>query len=153
VNVGDPTQLICDVTTEGSAEIKWEKVQGMIASYAIDDGYGYLNFPYTTLTDAGQYRCIAKNDAGQVDALLELYILGEDGEGDGGGLLTGEGADVDYEDGKVSLYFGWIKKNVSKLKLQYLENYALCSVEISHTITNEFSFPVHYASVVLLIFP
>jgi hypothetical protein len=44
------------------------------------------------------------------------------------------------------------KKNVSKLKLQYLKNYALYLFEISHTITNMMltSFHVNYMIVALL---
>ncbi|XP_064642804.1 basement membrane-specific heparan sulfate proteoglycan core protein-like isoform X7 [Lineus longissimus] len=94
VKDGDPAQLICDVTTEGSVEIKWERVEGTIAAYAVDDGYGYLRFPYVTQSDAGRYRCVARNDAGSVNAILELFIINNVT----GGVLTGDG-DADYDDG------------------------------------------------------
>jgi hypothetical protein len=77
VRLGDAVTLICDVQTGGAVDITWDRVKGRLSPYVVDDGYGYLGFPHTTIQDAGKYRCIARSAGGMTEAFVDLVILGE----------------------------------------------------------------------------
>uniref|UniRef100_A0A182QPA6 Basement membrane-specific heparan sulfate proteoglycan core protein n=1 Tax=Anopheles farauti TaxID=69004 RepID=A0A182QPA6_9DIPT len=66
-------EVRCTVTGYPTPTINWERIDKPLP-YNIVNEYGLLRFNSIRQQDAGTYRCVARNDVGESDALLTVYV-------------------------------------------------------------------------------
>ncbi|XP_058175045.1 basement membrane-specific heparan sulfate proteoglycan core protein [Anopheles ziemanni] len=71
-------EVRCVATGYPTPSIRWERIDQLLP-YNIVNEYGMLRFNSLRQNDAGTYRCVARNDVGEVDALLTVYVRPADG--------------------------------------------------------------------------
>ncbi|XP_041377591.1 basement membrane-specific heparan sulfate proteoglycan core protein-like isoform X3 [Gigantopelta aegis] len=72
---GETVRLTCQPAGTGPYTIEWQKVDGALSPTAVEH-QGILEIRQVTPADAGQYRCIATNNAGSSEgfAVLEISV-------------------------------------------------------------------------------
>uniref|UniRef100_A0A182NMJ9 Basement membrane-specific heparan sulfate proteoglycan core protein n=1 Tax=Anopheles dirus TaxID=7168 RepID=A0A182NMJ9_9DIPT len=66
-------EVRCTATGYPTPSITWERIDKPLPFNIVNE-YGLLRFISIRQQDAGTYRCIARNDVGESDALLTVYV-------------------------------------------------------------------------------
>ena len=74
--MGDSVTMRCQPTGQGPFQIEWQKVGGILPP-GVREFDGVLEIRQVTPADAGQYRCIATNNAGTSEGYATLNVAGE----------------------------------------------------------------------------
>ena len=72
---GETIRLTCQPAGPGPYTIEWQKVDGALSPTAVER-QGVLEIRQVTPADAGQYRCIASNNAGSSEGYAVIDISG-----------------------------------------------------------------------------
>lgn len=75
VRPGDDAFIHCSVVGDQPITIEWLPVGRLMPISARVNG-GYLHFNRIHISDAGKYRCTARNDAGEADGVAEVVVQG-----------------------------------------------------------------------------
>ncbi|XP_064610527.1 LOW QUALITY PROTEIN: basement membrane-specific heparan sulfate proteoglycan core protein-like [Liolophura sinensis] len=70
---GSPLYLRCSSQGTPPINIEWSKVNGILSPSAVERD-GILEIRQVTAADAGQYRCVATNQAGSAEGIAEVII-------------------------------------------------------------------------------
>lgn len=74
--LGDSVTMRCQPTDSGPFQIEWQKVGGVLPP-GVREFDGVLEIRQVTAADAGQYRCVATNNAGTSEGYATLNVAGE----------------------------------------------------------------------------
>ncbi|XP_041762389.1 basement membrane-specific heparan sulfate proteoglycan core protein isoform X4 [Anopheles merus] len=66
-------EVLCTATGYPTPTITWERVDQPLPYHAVTE-LGLLRFSALRQQDAGTYRCVARNDVGESDTLLTVYV-------------------------------------------------------------------------------
>ncbi|EAA44666.5 AGAP003656-PA [Anopheles gambiae str. PEST] len=66
-------EVLCTATGYPTPTITWERVDQPLPYHAVTER-GLLRFSALRQQDAGTYRCVARNDVGESDTLLTVYV-------------------------------------------------------------------------------
>ncbi|XP_046397627.1 basement membrane-specific heparan sulfate proteoglycan core protein-like isoform X3 [Ischnura elegans] len=72
---GDNVYISCSATGDQPISLNWVKQDGPLPRSVMVDG-GSLHFRGIEVSDAGHYRCIARNSAGEADGVANIIVTG-----------------------------------------------------------------------------
>ncbi len=67
-------ELRCSASGTPQPRIEWRRIDGGYLSTDIIERDGYLRFNSLRKSDEGSYQCIARNDAGEADSVIFVYV-------------------------------------------------------------------------------
>lgn len=80
VNPGDDARIACVATGDQPINIRWTKQNGELPQSVMVQG-GIMEFRGISPSDQGKYACSASNMVGRAEAVAEVIVQGERGEG------------------------------------------------------------------------
>uniref|UniRef100_A0AAG5CPX2 Basement membrane-specific heparan sulfate proteoglycan core protein n=1 Tax=Anopheles atroparvus TaxID=41427 RepID=A0AAG5CPX2_ANOAO len=69
----ESAEVRCTATGYPTPAIRWERIDQPMPYNTVNQ-YGLLRFHSLRQNDSGTYRCVARNDVGEADALLTVYV-------------------------------------------------------------------------------
>ncbi|XP_062558821.1 basement membrane-specific heparan sulfate proteoglycan core protein isoform X3 [Armigeres subalbatus] len=85
-----PADVTCTATGFPTPVVTWERMDGHPLSANVIIEYGLLRFNSLRKSDEGTYRCSARNDIGESDRILQVYVQSRDPRPPPGGDITYE---------------------------------------------------------------
>lgn len=73
VEAGQQAYISCTATGDQPIDIQWVPVNRSMP-YSVYTADGYIRFNNIHQSDAGKYRCIARNQAGEADSVAEVIV-------------------------------------------------------------------------------